>query len=111
MGLHISVYANPLGDCTNYGISGGGRQSLTVVNVVGPFEPSDDSPAVMLKLRDVGFSKFPIIVPIIDGKEQEGMFGGNFAFTSDSRFSRAVRDLLGGSEIAVGAIKIFDRFE
>lgn len=38
MGLHVSVYRFPLGDCTLHGISSKASE-LYLVNVDGPFNP------------------------------------------------------------------------
>jgi hypothetical protein len=115
MGLRVSVYRNAerglQGDFTNGGISGK-YGSLTLVNVSGPSEPTDDAPAAMLVHGNLGTA---IIVPAIwsegtrEWQEQpsqtaEGparMFGGNYAGTSDSRFHEAVRRLIGQSHVAV----------
>lgn len=96
-------------DCTNGGWSGR-FNSVCVVNVEGPFEPSASEPAVRL-IQGPGQSANPIIV--LDDHYQNGrwtMFGGNFLYTSDSRFSRAVRDLIGIDLAGVG-IRIHDRIE
>jgi len=109
MGLSIKVYRWNLGDCSNEGESAR-ADSLCVVNVPGPFNPRPDSPAFELVegrggrghaiLRPVGAKKPGMIGP---------MFGGNYASTSDSRFSEALRDLTGASHY--GAVPIFDRYE
>lgn len=115
MGLNVIVYrSNALGDCTNGGISSK-YDTLTVVNVEGPFEPSRDRPAVML-VQGPGaqWNANPIIVPAIwtgDGwREAPGPFmaGGNFADTSDSRFADAIQALGGTRGMAP---KIHDRQE
>jgi hypothetical protein len=99
-GLPVSIYKFPLGECTNNGLSAG-KKSLTLVGPAierGPItiedgedylvceyrERYDDYIAVPKSLRDTG--KWP-------------MFGGNFAYTSDSRFPSGA------------PIKIFDRIE
>jgi hypothetical protein len=112
MGLHVSVYRNAelRGDFTNGGISSS-ADHLTVVNVSGPFEPSDDAPAVALIDGALGTK---ILVPVLQdskGKWQRvraqghvgPMAGGNYAASSDSRFGEAVG--------FYGAVSIHDRFE
>lgn len=106
MGLIVSVYrdASSNYDCTNNGASSRFTK-LTLVNVDGPFEPSEDAPAAKL-------CKGPInsvnIVPVeVEGKWT--MFGGNYAATSDSRFSDAVSRILGFP--FYGAVGIHDRVE
>lgn len=107
MGLIVGVFKNPLGDTTNGGISGR-VEGLTIVNVAGPFEPSDKYPAAFLDTNGVGN---PIIVPeaATRGLGVGPMMGGNYAASSDSRFRRAVEELNGGQ--FYGAVPIHDRRE
>lgn len=101
MGLLVSVYRNAeIGDCTNGGLSAK-HDALCVVNMEGPFEPSEKYPAFELVPSAVsGYHLEPVDKP-------EGMCGpmcgGNLASTSDSRF-RA-----GGNRL--DALRIHDRFE
>jgi len=81
-----------------------GLRRVTVTNLPGPFEPSDDAPAARLA-RGPGGDR--IIVP--DDDERYGpprygpMFGGTYAATSDSRYSQAT----GGR----AALPVHDRYE
>lgn len=111
MGLLISVYRNPLGDCTANGISSN-ASSLCVVNVDGPFEPSEDSPAVKLVRADFSFGSMLRLIPVDTDGAPVGspMFGGNLGATSDSRFGRACESL-SGSSFSIDSVKIFDRYE
>lgn len=115
MGLIVSVYRDSGSrmDCTNGGVSGR-VTSLTVVNVEGPFEPTDDRPAVMIiDGPRAGSAPNPILVNAVKvagvwmPDRPNGMigpmFGGNYGATSDSRFSRAA----GGRR----PLPIHDRFE
>jgi hypothetical protein len=96
-------------DCTAGGWSSK-FNTVCVTNIPGPFEASLDVPAVKL-IDGPGPAPNPILVSEEDLKLRRWtMFGGNFAFTSDSRFSKAVRDMY-GTDIAVGAIKCHDRVE
>lgn len=119
MGMIVNVLKNALGDCTNGGISGSANY-LCVVNVDGPFEPTEKYPAAILTTNQVGN---PVIKPAeydkttyADGsaeinfsvKEGWFMMGGNFAYTSDSRFGKALRKM--GANF-YGAIPIHDRQE
>jgi hypothetical protein len=114
MGLCVSVYKFPLGDCTNKGISGRMVKDLCLVNVEGPTKPHWDVPAAMLVKGNVpGHVK---IVPaefleIGEWRPKPGwwMMGGNFAHTSDSRFHDAVREIIGTE--SYGAVPIHDRQE
>lgn len=109
MGLSLAVARGA--NCTNGGISSR-FDTLLAVNVPGPFEPSDDCPAVLLETHYAGCLR---IVPAIyrDGRwiadPRWAMFGGNYAATSDSRFGDACRKLLGHE--FYGAVCIHDRYE
>lgn len=112
MGLRVSVYRDASGaDTTNGGISSE-VERLTVVNVEGPFEPNADAPPVML-VKAGRNGDYPVL---FRAERRDGdwivrtrssvvgpMFGGNYAASSDSRFSRAVGHY--------GAVPIHDRFE
>jgi hypothetical protein len=91
MGMIASVYDNPLGNCSNNGVSANAKQ-VCIVNVEGPFDPTPDAPAVKLIKRErVGNV---VCVPVgLEGKWT--MFGGAFVYSSDSRFNRAVEKLSG----------------
>jgi hypothetical protein len=109
MGLSVSVYRWGLGDCTNGGKSAG-VGSLCVVNVSGPFNPSPALPAFEL-VEGPGGRGHAILRPVEAKKPGMvgPMFGGNFGYSSDSRFSEALRDLTGANHY--GAVPIFDRYE
>jgi hypothetical protein len=98
MGIIVSVLRDTrLGDSSNGGVSG--RPSLTVVNVEGPFDPNGNRPAVILIPGPYGA---PILVPAVetgdgwepipsDTADYAGpMFGGAHAYSSDSRWGKAV---------------------
>jgi hypothetical protein len=103
MGLIVSIYRDGYDSTMNVFH---GKSQITLVNVEGPFEPSDKAPAAKLV---AGYGKTAIIVPatdeLFDGVQ---MMGGTFASTSDSRFQRAVEKLVGVSHHAVA---IHDRRE
>lgn len=114
MGLHVQVYRGARGnDCTMGGISSQASE-LCLVNVSGPFEPSESTPAAMLGTgRMFGGLR---IVPAVKNDAGEWvedsrwlMMGGNYAATSDSRFSEACERLLGHT--FYGAVAIHDRHE
>ena len=105
MGMIVQVYKSPLGDCTNGGISGM-VTSLCLTNVAGPFDPGPDRPAARLAKRRHGNV---VIYPEGLGDDGGSMFGGNFAYSSDGRFTEAVRRLAG---IEYGfPVAIHDRVE
>jgi hypothetical protein len=108
-GIHLSVFrdADLNCDCTLNGVSRQhNRLTLVGPDISGPFEPTEDAPAVKIvrrKLRgkDGGFIEYMHLEPI-DAKYNGGrwlMFGGNVAYTSDSRFPSDY------------PLKIHDRFE
>ena len=111
MGLLVSVYRDLNGiDCTNGGVSSTDIKGLCLINVSGPFNPSDDYPAAVLVVRHFGFGSVLSIVPEENFKGQH-MFGGNYASTSDSRFGEAAREMLDGEQYWIGAVPIHDRAE
>jgi hypothetical protein len=106
-GLSVSVYRKPDGyDCTNGGISSKHDEFVLVGDGVdGPSEPREDAPAIRLIKRKVMGTAFWIAAPL-DAEFEDGRaagspykFGGNFLYTSDSRFP------------SDAPIKIFDRKE
>jgi hypothetical protein len=108
MGLLVEVYKWSLGDCTNGGVSSK-HNRLCITNMEGPFEPSDDAPAAML-MQHPSVKTHCYIVPqeLIDSGKWF-MAGGNFAYSSDSRFWEAVNKITGVGLSA--AISIHDRTE
>ena len=107
MGLNVEVFRWGLGDCTNGGESAE-VESVCVVNVGGPFNPGPDRPAFEL-VQGPGGQGHAILRPV---KSREGigpMFGGNFGYSSDSRFSEAIQELTGSRHY--GAVHIHDRYE
>ena len=116
MGLSVSVYKFPLGDCTLNGISSKAAD-LCLVNVEGPSKPSPEQPAAML-VRGNGRGLVKIVpaeyLEIGEYVEMHPtkkwcMMGGNYASTSDSRFHRAVEAITGAP--SYGAVPIHDRIE
>jgi hypothetical protein len=91
MGMLVNIYKWNLGDCSNGGVSG--RQwRLTLTNVEGPFEPSEDAPAAQILKRSTGNV---VIRPDSIPDEKWNMFGGAFAYSSDTRFCEKLRELSG----------------
>lgn len=100
-GMLVSVYKSGDYDCTMNGVS----SNVTGVILIGDnvpqiSTPSDEYPA--LYLSDSPMLE-PIAVPLSvhDGVEW-GMFGGNFLWTSDSRFR---------NQVSESPIRIHDRIE
>jgi len=108
MGMIVHVYKDSFADCTNGGVSSKSN-GLCVVNVEGPFNPSDEYPAAKL-VDDAPMGRpYPKIVPLeLLEQNKWVMFGGNLANASDSRWRIAVEKSGGGP---AGALPIFDRVE
>jgi hypothetical protein len=116
MGIQVSIYKQvPYGndflddiDCTLGGESSYAK-GFTVINCDGPFEPNEDYPAAELVMAEpIGGRKILRLIPE-SKKGKWTMFGGNYAGTSDSRFSELCDRLLGGS--FYGAVAVHDRVE
>jgi len=114
MGLTVSIYRTD-GDYSNGGVSGRVNQ-LTLINVEGPFEPSDNAPAAKLVEGNLGMG-YAKVIPCIDhptnmmgdmSKLIGPMMGGTYVSTSDSRFSEKLQKL--GVNRGV-AIPFHDRYE
>lgn len=90
MGILGDIYDWSLGNCSNDGISAKHTQ-VCVINVDGPFEPSQDAPAVRLIKRSTG----NLVCEPVGLEDKWTMFGGAFVYTGDSRFTEAVQRLSG----------------
>lgn len=106
MGLIVSVLrGGPGSNCTN----GASKvfDSLLVTNVSGPFD-NHDMPRFLLVDGNL-----PGTAKLVSESNQEAgdwtMFGGNFAYTSDSRWSEAIEEICGSRQS--GAVAIHDRVE
>lgn len=102
MGLLVFVYRNANGDTTNDGVSSREDQ-LIVENVDGPFVTEVVSG---LELSTDRFGNLRLTPTDLVGKNP--MFGGNFAGTSDSRWSRELENRVGYN---ARVVPIFDRVE
>ena len=98
MGLIISIYRSDYDSSMNVFHN---KKGICLTNVEGPFEPSEDYPAGKIVFRDTT----PYIAPDDDFADSQGvqMNGGTFGYTSDSRFSEAIK--------MYGALPIHDRRE
>lgn len=89
-GLPANVYRDNAGDCTNGGISAY-RQRLYVVSTEKmPFEPEDIRECVCIEWRDIMENEYVDCKPLYFPKRWY-MAGGNFIYTSDSRYSEITR--------------------
>lgn len=100
--LTAEVYRNPLGDCTNDGISSYQRELYVLAAQKGPFEPEDIRQCVYIEKREVMGKEYVDCKPAYRRKRWY-MMGGNFLYTSDSRF----KEITGISY----PIAIHDRYE
>ena len=92
-GLRVGILEDRrIGAYSNNGISEACDEVTLVevegVPVKGPFEPSDEAPAVKIESRIIMGKKYYYAVPMNDvSKGHVGwMFGGGHIYTSDSRF-------------------------
>lgn len=117
MGLHASIYRSVMRDCTNQGISYQ-RADVTIVNASGPFQPSDDAPAVLLVPGHLEGGVHAVPAELNDDGEWAPMrkpdhvgpmAGGNYIATSDSRFGELASSICGHR--FYGAVSLHDRFE
>jgi hypothetical protein len=101
--VHVHVLRDSLGDHTNGGITSKHDSfTLTGQGVDGPFEPNDRAPELVLVLRQLGgrYGTYLHAEPAVQPTGMCGpMFGGNFIFSSDSRFPNSY------------PIPVHDRFE
>lgn len=108
-GIRLSIYKDKGQDFSNGGVSSYTDQVTLVEGphgeqVKGPFEPTEEAPAVKIVKKSVGgrvsYSVQPVEAP---GDGTPWMAGGTYVGTSDSRFS----DLTG----IYGALSFHDRTE
>ena len=88
-GLYVTVYKDADGsDCTANGITSHySRLVLVGDGVDGPFDVKEGEPHLKLVKRNMGSREYLHAVPVnFGGKGVGPMFGGNFIYTSDSRF-------------------------
>lgn len=88
-GMMCNVYRRPGNDCTNGGVTSlarcpGGRALLVGLGVPQLFEPTEGEPTLMLVEARGGLIARPAD-PLPAG-HVGWMSGGNFIYTSDSRF-------------------------
>ena len=104
MGILVYVYRNNNGDSTNGGISSK-EDSLVVPEVAGPFDDYPDADQLVIEHTQFGARLVPKL--LVDAGTRP-MFGGNFAGSSDSRWSRYLENMLGYNP---RVLPIFDRVE
>lgn len=106
MGLHLDIYRGTWNDTANVFY---GRESVTVVNIPGPFNPQPGDAVALLERHTPGACRLvPATLQAGEWVPMEGMAaGGTYAATSDSRFNDTMRELLGGN--FYGAVAVHDR--
>lgn len=101
--LTADVYRSScISDCTNDGISAERKELYILSAVKGPFEPQDIRECVYIEQKKVAGSEYINCKPAYFQKRWY-MMGGNFLYTSDSRYRDVTR-----SEYP---IPIHDRYE
>lgn len=100
--LTASVYRNKLGDSTNNGISAYAKELYILAATKGPFEPEDIRQCVYIEWREIGEEEYIDCKPAYCRKRWY-MAGGNFLYSSDSRFREITRSNY--------PISIHDRYE
>ena len=88
-GLNVNVLRSSGGDCTLGGLSSKVDSVLLVsedVTVQGPFEVNEDEDYMVLVRRDIGGEYLHAVPNSILKSGKRPMAGGNFIYTSDSRF-------------------------
>ena len=86
-GLVVNVLRNTLGDSTNGGVSATNDTFVLTGEGVDcqVFTPSEEMPELVLFTRMMGDTEYLHAVPK-ELEHRHTMFGGNFVYTSDSRF-------------------------
>lgn len=101
--LMAGVYRDSkLGDCTNNGISAHASDLYILAEQKGPFEPEDIRQCVYIEWREVCGEQYIDCKPAYFPKRWY-MAGGNFLYTSDSRFREITKSKY--------PISIHDRYE
>ena len=84
-GLIVDVYRNSSADCTANGISSN-QNTLILIDIDAPFE-GDEKNSVKLVTRWLFGKWYHHAEPLVKPEGMVGpMMGGNFIYTSDSRF-------------------------
>jgi len=112
MGIIVEVYGREGEDCTINGESAT-KKGFTITDIRGPFEPCEDYPAAKIIKQKFNFGCSLRLVP--ESKlDKNTSFGGNFAYSTDSRFGDKCRELMGedlGNVYGLGPVPIHDRVE
>ena len=101
--LKVFVFTSDLGDSTNNGVSYTHKNKLVIPCDRGNYSEDDvaEMGLIALELKPCAVNgRAPHFIP--KGETRWAMFGGNFVYTSDSRFSEQYGD---------SPIKVHDRIE
>ncbi len=102
-GMLVSVYSDG-SDCTNGGMTSNHKR-FVLIGMEGPFQSDEKTPALKLVKRFIGGREYLHAEPVDEKNIPENMvgpmFGGNFIFTSDTRFW----------EVSRQPIPVHDRYE
>ena len=116
MGLMVSVFRDMgMGDCSNGGLSSK-FDRIFIENIEGPFNEGDSEYHMPFKYPRARLERGPfagtvhIVFNLDKANGDVTTFGGNFAYTSDSRFHRAVEEITGNKH-SFGPVPIHDRVE
>lgn len=101
-GLIAYVFRDSLGDCTNGGISSARRELYIMTKEKYPFEPEDLRECIGIEFRECCGEKYVDAKPLYFPRRWY-MAGGNFLYTSDSRY----KEITGISY----PVSIHDRYE
>ena len=91
MGITAKIYrTESLAGCSNGGISES-YNTVTIVNLDGPVEPSPERPAVRLVSRKIGGSTYVHVEPFepVDEGLIGYMSGGAFVYSHNPKFKKA----------------------
>ena len=100
--LIAEVFRSSLGDCTNGGISSTRNTLYILADTKGPFKPEDLRECVCIEWREVCGGQYIDCKPVYFSRRWY-MAGGNFLYTSDSRFKEITKSKY--------PISIHDRYE
>lgn len=92
MGMNVHVYRLSSGDADGDALSNR-YTALCITNVPGPFSPTEDKPGAVLIRQETGNL---IVVP--QAILESGHWftcGGNYAYSSDNRFTDVIDDMAG----------------
>lgn len=86
-GLSVEIFKNPLGNFTNGGASSRFDHAILVGEGIPEISsPHNGEPVFKLVKRTVFGKEYRHVEPLDNPQGKWVMFGGNFVYTSDSRF-------------------------